>query len=751
MSTGVLSANSHVARGLARQILVLALLDVFLGWLGLKLAMPPGYVTAVFPPAGIALAALLRQGPRVWPGIFLGSIALNTLVGAVSLSGLTLTSAALSVTIAAGSTLQALAGYWLIKRWVPDAEQLRDGRKLVLMLLLGGPLACLIAGSIGSTALVVLGKGNWTNWPFSLWSWWVGDTIGVILCTPTFLVLSQMNRASWRRPVVSVVLPSLTMLALVVQLFFQSNSWERQRLDAAFMAEARTVAYDLRRELEGDQDTVYALAQHFRAEGEVSAADFTTFSHNLIGRHTGILALEFVDEVPADQRNAYERQVAALGMPGFRIGEFDPHGAFTPATRRGEYYPVRYIEPLDPYRWLVGYDMASEPTRRTAFQQARDTHQVAVAVIDLVSVHQKGLLILEPVYRGEHNDMKAPPHFVGTAMAVFRLDTLIAHAMPEAAGKDIVVQIDDTTASQQIDHLYSGKGTASALYPDLFWSDSVNIGSHRWTLAMRASDDFVSRQASYVAWLVLAGGLLFTGILQMLLLSLTSHALNIEDEVAKRTHELAESERRLSVTLEEKETLLKEVYHRVKNNLQVITSLLSLEGDGLEAGPARDALENTESRVRAMSLVHEKLYQSKNLSSVNLADYTNELVDHLLYSGASDSRNIRVEKTIADVHVGLDAAVPLGLLLNELISNAIKHAFPDGRDGVLRIEICQQAQGLHLTVSDNGIGLRSDFDPLTLPSMGIKLAVGLARQLGGALTMSTSGGAVFMTNIRLES
>jgi PAS domain S-box-containing protein len=220
----------------------------------------------------------------------------------------------------------------------------------------------------------------------------------------------------------------------------------------------------------------------------------------------------------------------------------------------------------------------------------------------------------------------------------------------------------------------------------------------------------------------------------------------IRDITQRKTQEQS-----LNDALREKDTLLKEVYHRVKNNLQVIQSLLNLESRTLPEGNARAALTDTGNRVRAMALVHQKLYQSGSLASISLRDYVRDLLRQLQDSGSINPARITMKIAVSETEVGLDAAVPLGLLLNELISNSIKHGFPDDRRGTVSIHFARQGDGGVLEVSDDGIGLPPGLDPEHTPTMGLKLAWGLARQLGGRLHMESAPDQGTLCRIKLSA
>lgn len=199
----------------------------------------------------------------------------------------------------------------------------------------------------------------------------------------------------------------------------------------------------------------------------------------------------------------------------------------------------------------------------------------------------------------------------------------------------------------------------------------------------------------------------------------------------------------------EKEALLREVYHRVKNNLQVIVSLLQLQIRTMGDEQARTALRDTSHRVRAMSLIHEKLYQSGDLSSIAMDTYIKDLAQHLANAAGAAGRGIQLQLDLASLRAPLDLAVSLGLLINELIANSFKHAFPDGRQGRIRVSL-RKAEGdsVVLEVADDGIGPGHGAKPAGSSSLGLKLVATLSRQLGGQL--ETDHGNGFRTRLEFS-
>lgn len=205
-----------------------------------------------------------------------------------------------------------------------------------------------------------------------------------------------------------------------------------------------------------------------------------------------------------------------------------------------------------------------------------------------------------------------------------------------------------------------------------------------------------------------------------------------------------EAELKLRQSLSEKEVLLKEVHHRVKNNLQVISSILSLQTAHVE-GDERilELLRVSRDRIRSMSFIHESLYQNKDFSSIDMATYIDGLSRNLVMS-YSITGNIALERDLKRVELVLDQAIPCGLILNELISNAFKHAFPNGRPGSVRIGLNLDGNTVSISVADNGVGLPEGFSPKNDGNLGLELVRTLVDQLDGKLEAKAGQGVTYL-------
>ncbi len=200
---------------------------------------------------------------------------------------------------------------------------------------------------------------------------------------------------------------------------------------------------------------------------------------------------------------------------------------------------------------------------------------------------------------------------------------------------------------------------------------------------------------------------------------------------------------RIKASLREKEVLLKEVHHRVKNNLQIISSLLRLQSETQKNQSPRDVFKESQNRIRSMALIHEKLYHSQDLSKIDFSEYVRNLASNLFLSYDVDMQRIKLEVNVDEVSWDVGTAIPCGLIINELISNALKHAFPENRPGQIRIELRKEQEKFLLIVADNGVGFPKDMDFHQSKSLGVQLVNMLTEQLNGTIDLHSDGKTEF--------
>lgn len=212
------------------------------------------------------------------------------------------------------------------------------------------------------------------------------------------------------------------------------------------------------------------------------------------------------------------------------------------------------------------------------------------------------------------------------------------------------------------------------------------------------------------------------------------------------------ADEKIRASLREKEVLLQEIHHRVKNNLQVVSSLLSLQSRGIVDEDTRQKFKESQNRVQSMALIHEQLYQSANLSEINYPQYIRQLAAHLFRSYRVSSSRIELQSQIEDVRLSVDVAVPVGLIINELVSNSLKYGFPNGRGGWIRIALRKEPYGrMTLSVADNGIGLPEEVGFGSTQTLGLRLVGTLVRQIDGSVQVDRAEGTAIHITFSVAS
>jgi two-component sensor histidine kinase len=715
-----------------------ALVYYVLGRLALFLAIPPGYATAVWPAAGVALVGILLFGYRIWPAILVAHFLVNifTAFDASSAQAM-LKSVTLPLAIASGGVLQAVLGAALIRRAIGASIALQDEKEIVGFLALGGPVSCVVSATIGHACLYAWGRISISDIPFSWFTWWVGDTIGVMVTAPLLLAWFAPPER-WRGRRAALTWPTAVALLLAVLLYVYISEREQLRIRAEFERASDTLGRDFTTAVRRHLEAVAALQDLYTSVGPLDRASFASFATPLLSRHPGVQALEWCPVVPAAQRSRLEQAVRREGYPAFSITERGQDGRMIPAAPRPLYVPVLFMEPYGGNETALGFDLTSLPSRREVIDRARDSALPAASgrlILIQERGSQSGVLMVLPVYergssRGTVEQRRSALR--GYVLGVYRVGDLVRTALSGADSSHIDWTVTDDTAPEDERVLYQ-RLLGGAGLP---WSRVATsaVGDRKWSIRFAPAADYVIVHRNWQPWTVLAVGLLFATVLEMMVLLMTERAASIQRVVEQRTAELTRANAVIRDALKEKEMLLQEIHHRVKNNLQVISSLINLQRRKLGPGSQQDALQECQTRVQAIALIHEKLYQARDYSRVPFAQYARSLANDVFHAAGLSPGTVNLEVEVGDVALAVDKAIPCGLILNELITNALKHAFPHERRGTVRVELDQTPdRRVRLAVTDDGIGMPGDLDIQHADTLGMQLVSTLAEQLAAKL------------------
>ncbi|TAE52333.1 MAG: sensor histidine kinase, partial [Bacteroidetes bacterium] len=249
---------------------------------------------------------------------------------------------------------------------------------------------------------------------------------------------------------------------------------------------------------------------------------------------------------------------------------------------------------------------------------------------------------------------------------------------------------------------------------------------------------FVQKQAATELGAVQKENQRNASLIGLTLVALLAGLLFVQGHRRRKTNELLSAQKsEIELKSKQNELLLKEIHHRVKNNLQTISSLLHLQSAHIKDADVKQAVAAGQHRVESMALIHQKLYQRENLAAIEMKDYLSNLVQSLIDTFDADPERIRFDLNMPELELDVDTAVPLGLIVNELITNSLKYAFPDGREGTITVSLQKNDDRLELLVADNGVGTAN---VKTGTAFGSQLVGLLSAQLGGTLEQGTEKG-----------
>ncbi len=532
-----------LAKSLWLQILVVAAAYAVVGKLSLLLNVSPPLYGTIWPPSGIALAAVLLGGRRLWPGVWLGSVAAVALAYPVGTGdpGRLLQWSLVAMGLGAGAVLQAVLAATLVRRFTRGRDPLDRQRDVLALLFWGGFAGCWVSATWGNAMLYLLGGVDGRYLLFSWVTWWAGDTIGTVIVAPLILLWAE-RRPAWLRRRISVTVPLAATFAIVLLLFVFASRREEEAMRAAFLERAQAFSAAIRRSCEEHLEALRSMTLVLAMVPSIGAEEFQTVVAGVLEHRPGIQALSWNPRVGRGQREALEERTS------LRITERDAGGRLRPAAPREEYVPVLYIEPPAANERALGFDVASEPIRREALERARDTGEVtATRRIRLVvqkGVEQHAILLFSPVYSSTSVPAtleERRSRLLGYATAALQMDQLVEMAVRRHRLDGMTFALLDTGAADDRQTLFAHSGWEQRLEDTggLEWRESFRLGGHPWEIRVTATPSTLrSPRRSWQSSAVLAAGLLFTGLLGAFLLVVTSRATQVEELVVRRTAEL---------------------------------------------------------------------------------------------------------------------------------------------------------------------------------------------------------------------
>lgn len=527
---------SYLLKSNLVRLLCLALAYFLLARLGLLLAIPPGYATAIWPASGLAIAALLLWGYPMAIGVFIGSLAVNASVSAIP-APLNLANLYLPAAIASGSALQAVVGKYLVERYCAAPWTFHRLSQTLLLIGLGGLLASLVSASVGSLSLLTFGIIDHAAFADSWFTWWLGDSLGIIVFAPLILIAQEDNALVSRRRKLIVVLPMVVVFSSIGYLYNANKQDIRDRLQSQLQQEAGLAGAFLQQLIAQKTSVLHGAAGLFRASDHVNREEFFRFYESLSAAMPGLKALSWSPRITRNEIPGLLSSAAREGYSGYQLRQMSTDG-LTPVEPRQQYQPIFHLAPLETHARALGFDLLSETRRHDAINKAlASTDMAAAGPVELVhsdKVERAYLLVL-PVSPEQNQDV---------VIAVISLENMIAPFQRLRMDKAVEFRLREESSGEL---LYQSAERETSLGEFQHFT-RLPFVDREWNLEVWLPDAAVARAMTDRLWPIIVGGFCIIASLTLLIINSTGAQASAASAVKRKTAEL-EQERSFLETL----------------------------------------------------------------------------------------------------------------------------------------------------------------------------------------------------------
>ncbi|EIJ41068.1 signal transduction histidine kinase [Beggiatoa alba B18LD] len=618
-----------IPHGYVASVLLVALSYFLMGKLLLLMAIPPSYTAvAVWLPAGIALTAVLLKGTSILLGVFLGSFTLNTfnLLDSTSFFSL-ISSITLTSCIGIGASLQAWAGAWLLRRFIGFPCELKQEKEIVIFLFFVAMGSCLISATISITAQYYWGLLNKEYFTFNWLTWWVGDSIGVMIATPILLSWFEKTRTVWQRRRLFLALPLAITLLAVLSTYLYISHIEQARIIKTYQDKAGLLAQTLQTEIEMQLTALQAINLFFSNNPQATQREFHALTQPLLATTPFIQDIIWCVALPHSERAYYEAE-NKTHLPLTQLSEWSEQKQA--AKNRPFYLPIHAIESRQPENTLeIGTDLSTVLT-----QLDQNINEIQIYYADLshhAPQRELNLILAAPIsYTLTNNVHKS---FI---IVQYQLDNLFKTIFSREENTPFSIQLSNVLNQRKTLVLYENQEPNNNLIKDLrdiTFKIPITVAKQQWILQLTLSNTYLLKNPSLQSWGILLIGLFFCCLLGAFLLLVTGRTALVEKLVNDRTAELAQVNLTLLANINERKQIETVLQQRVIELAEARKSMFNLLSEAISSRKRaelltvelQETLRFSEKMRIELSFAKEAAEAANRYKSIFLANMSHEL------------------------------------------------------------------------------------------------------------------------------